>query len=354
MNLVFANGYMIFAFPAPLANYFTDFMKHLTNLSKYSYDLEEFQDLDTDLQAFLMEFGLDGIELLIGYERTIDFPAETVESVHLPFWVTWLDIWKERPGAIEKYFGNIDDEHIKYMCGGADREQMIKVQAELWQEAARLNAAYMVIHACHMELEHAVTRNYSYSNAEVLHHFADFLNATAKTFASNEPPVKIGIENLWWPGLTFERDTETIDFIERLDFDNWCFVLDTGHLLNTNHDLKNENDSIDFLIKTINAFPAEIKSRIEVLHLSYSCSGSYQKQSILDGLPVDFREWKLGDKFKFARDHATKIDWHHPFSSTQVSKLIELIKPKFVVHEFLGKLPDRKEKLRRQLQLIFD
>ncbi|MCG8308464.1 MAG: TIM barrel protein [Cytophagales bacterium] len=318
-------------------------MKHLTNFSVYEQDTNQFKDLLVELPQFLEESSLDGLELLIGYQHPHQIPPKLVTGVHLPFWVTWLDVWKQRTGALKRYFGDIDKAQIRYLCGGETPQKMIEALSSLWNDAARLNVAYAVIHACHVELEHAFTRKFNYSNHEVLSAFAELLNSAAAQFPAGEPPVTIAIENLWWPGLTFTDHRETRAFAEQLKFNNWCFVLDTGHLLNTNFELENEMDSIAYLKDRLDGFPDEIRYKIDVLHLSYSCSGAYQKQSIARGLPAGFHSLSLGDRYAMAREHASRIDRHESFSLRAISDLTDRIEPEFLVHEFLG--PKRKREI---------
>lgn len=326
-------------------------MKHLTNFSVYKYDVEQFDNIDSQLPDFLKNHSLDGLEVLIGYEQLDVIPRQFVTSVHLPFWVTWLEVWKGLANAAAKYFGTVEEDHVRYLCGGRTKENMIEVQAGFWREAARLGAAYAVIHACHVELEHAFTRKFPYSSSEVLTAFAQFLNATASQFPDGEPPVCIAIENLWWPGLTFTNHDETKAFTDQLKFTNWCFVLDTGHLLNTTYEPKDEKESIDFLLNKLNDFPVEVLDKMDVLHLSYSCTGEYQRQSIAQGLPEGYAKMSFTDRFKLAREHASAIDNHNPFSLPQVNDVIQLVNPKYLVHEFLGTIEKRTGKIKQQVGL---
>lgn len=327
-------------------------MKHLTNFSIYKYDIDQFYDVKTELSQLLNDLSLDGLELLMGGHPIPDLPMNEIASVHLPFWVTWLDVWRGEPGAIDHYFPEVEESRIRYMCGGYTPTEMTETLAGFWNEAADINAAYAVMHACHVELEHAFTRKFSYANSEVLNAFSELLNETAKKFPAGEPPITIGIENLWWPGLTFQNADETLDFIDQLKFNNWCFVLDTGHFLNTNHELKDEGESFAFLYERLGKLPQAILDKIDVIHLSYSCTGAYQKQSISQGLTEGFSELSFSEKYILARDHAAKIDRHQPFSKHEIYEIVAMLQPQFLVHEFLGPIEKRKEEIKQQRGLF--
>ncbi len=327
-------------------------MKHLTNFSNYSFDTDQFNELRTELPAYLKKHDLAGVELLIGYTEETLLPPDNIAGVHLPFWVTWLNIWNEKSGAVENYYPGVPANHIPWMCGGNNKKEMVRSLANLWTRAAATGASYAVIHACHVELTHAFTREYSYSNAEVLSAFAELLNETARQFPGGEPPLTIAIENLWWPGLQFRNSEESLSFMNQLQFNNWSFVLDTGHLLNTEHSHTNELSAIEFLIDQTSIWPEEIIQRIKVIHLCYSSSGLYQQNSVKKGLPVNYSDMNFDERYKTAREHVMKIDEHLPFSCDKINKLIEFISPEFTVHEFIGTIDTKSKYLNIQKAIL--
>ncbi|MCT4644760.1 MAG: sugar phosphate isomerase/epimerase [Carboxylicivirga sp.] len=325
-------------------------MKELINFSNYQYDSQQFTNIDKELPAFLKEHNLQGIELLIGYEEESIYPKELIHSVHLPFWVTWLDVWNEKDNAISRYFDGVDKSYLNYMCGGETSVEMTDNLAKLWINAKSYNADYAVMHACHVELEHAFDRRYTYSNMDVLKSVAALLNSTAKKFPAGEPPITLGLENLWWPGLTFLNHKETLAFMEMLEFDNWHFVLDTGHLFNATLKIESEARAIDFFDNWIHKLPQEIYNRIKTIHLSYSGSMRYQKETMLAGVPENFNKMRFSEKYTQARNNASNIDKHHPFSSNKIYDCLDQLNADTLVHEFLGSLTNKSEFLRIQKQ----
>ena len=61
------------------------------------------------LKKYIDESDADGLELLIGYEPASDeIPKELVKSIHLPFWITWLDVWRKGEQGLKAYFPPIN------------------------------------------------------------------------------------------------------------------------------------------------------------------------------------------------------------------------------------------------------
>ncbi len=68
--------------------------RELINFSTHSGDTERFHHDWSAVTAYVQRSGLDGLELLLGYEAPPVLPPGLVQAVHLPFWLTWLDIWR--------------------------------------------------------------------------------------------------------------------------------------------------------------------------------------------------------------------------------------------------------------------
>lgn len=244
-------------------------MQTLVNWSVYPSDVERFADGWHGIARYVADFGLDGVELLIGAQPLADdIPAGLVHGTHLPLWLSWLDIWRNDATAVSRYFPEAEPWMVNWYGGGQNPADMVRNLAGLWQLAATSEASYMVWHVSHCEPAHAFTRAFTYDDEEVVDALAQVLNATAVSFPHHEPPITLALENVWWPGLTFRRSDIALRLAERLQFDNWCFVLDPAHLMNTNHALRSEDEAIDFVLETIANLDPAVIARIQVVHLN--------------------------------------------------------------------------------------
>lgn len=282
-------------------------MQELINFSVYSSDIERFGH---DWQA-LAEYtqrlgGIAGLELLISYDPLPAVPPGLVQGVHLPYWVTWLDVWREGKVGVARYFPDIPPEQLHWYCGGSDAQTMVTTLRQLLLNAAIVQPAYAVFHVSHVEVPHSFTYNYPYSAHEVVLAAAKLLNAVAATFPQGEPPVRLLLENLWLPGLTFTDNSVVETLAQSLTFDNWGFMLDTGHLMNINHTLRSEAEGIDFVLQTIDRLSPEMRRRIEGLHFHYSISGEFQQQIIAAGLPTA-EPLSIGELRTLAQDRKSVV-----------------------------------------------
>jgi archaellum component FlaC len=328
--------------------------QNLMDFSVYKPDLERFENGWKGLEEYVTEKNIDGVELLIGYDALSDeIPKDIVKSIHLPFWVTWLGVWRKGEDAAKYYFPNTQAEHLQFCCGGSNSKEMIASQKKLWEHAAHFNPAHAVLHAAHVELEHAFTRDFTYKSTEVLSSFSEMLNRTAQEFGNGEPPVTLAIENLWWPGLDFLFPAEADDFASRLDFSNWNLLLDTGHLMNTNIALRCEDEAIDFVLDRISRLSKDIQAKIKSLHLNLSLSGEYQTKQVMNGLPNGWTDLSHSEKYSTARNHVLQIDQHLPFQSKRVKEIIQQVAPEIVIHEFITKdIHEYSEKLDIQMNAL--
>ncbi|MCT4603735.1 MAG: sugar phosphate isomerase/epimerase [Marinifilum sp.] len=324
--------------------------QNLIDFSADLSDVERFENKWEGLKEYIAQQELDGIELLIKYNYpSAEIPKEIVKSIHLPFWITWLDVWRKGESAAKYYFSEMMPEYLQFFCGGRNAAEMVETQKRLWKYASVFNPAHAVVHASHVELDHMFTRDFTYKNTEVCSVLAQLLNRTAQEFTDGEPPVTLAIENLWWPGLDLLFPAEVDDFAGSLEFDNWNFLLDTGHLMNTNPALRCEDEAIDFILDRITRLSKGAQSRINSLHLNCSLSGEYQLQQLQNGLPKDWEKFTDLEKYPAVRKHIAQIDQHLPFTTKRVKEIIAEVQPEIVVHEFITENMDEySEKLEIQ------
>lgn len=329
-------------------------MRQLVNWSVYAEDVAQFPDRWNGVARYVADKQLDGIELLIGRDAPdADIPRELVRGVHLPLWLSWLDIWHDLPGATERYFPQADSGWIEWCGGGHTSAELVSTLTTFWQHAAALAPDYMVWHVSHCEPAHAFTHAFTYSDEDVVDAVAAVLNTTTRRFSNNEPPAKVALENTWWPGLTFTSPAPALRLAERLAFDNWCFVLDTAHLMNTNHALRDEDEAVDFVLAALHAQDAETIARIEVMHLNLSLSGAYQKAVLARGLPATFSQLPYSEIFNMTQPMIFEIDQHRPISSSRWHELIDYVNPRSITHEFTRRsLDDLNNKLQIQQQSL--
>ncbi|NLW77610.1 MAG: hypothetical protein GXY18_14505, partial [Methanomicrobiales archaeon] len=223
-----------------------------------------------------------------------------------------------------------------YYYGAATPEALVRTFCDNLDKAAKLGAAYAVFHITHIELDEFFTRNHRYSHHEVLSSAASFLNTVCINYPGGEPPVTIGFENLWWPGLTFLSQDEVDFFTEQLEFDNWIFVLDTGHMMNAG-DIRTEQGGIVYVISALDGLSESTIKRMKAIHFQCSTSGVYQREHFFRKPPSGFSSLSYGDQISLLMPMVAKLDEHRPFSDPWCKKIIEVIKPDYLVHEFTSK-----------------
>ena len=122
----------------------------------------------------------------------------------------------------------------------------------------------MVWHVSEADVQETYTFDFQYSDLEVLEAAADVFNAVSMAVPSH---ITVLFENLWWPGLRLTEPDNVKFFFERIQRKNVGIMLDTGHLMNTNPELRNEEEAADYVCRTV-ANLGELAGLIKGVHLS--------------------------------------------------------------------------------------
>lgn len=304
-------------------------MKRLLNISTYDCDLEVIGHDWHAARRFCSRNGFDGFELspVDGYDfRRI--PAGLVWGVHLRFFPIMQAFWRGDHVRLLEVFG--DDETVASFYGGADRQAVISAYRRQLALAQRLGAEYVVFHVAQTEVESVYRWRSPWSWHETVEMCAEIINeAVRDTVYTGE----ILFENLWFPGgMRLDSPDEVALLFEKVDYPRCGLVVDTGHILNKNLDLRSEADGIAYLLETIRNL-GEYRHLVRAVHLTRSLSGEYVRR--LESGPSPF----LGldgfwERFGTAQWHVLQIDQHDPFEDPGVSRLFDWVSPDYLVFEF--------------------
>jgi len=276
----------------------------------------------------LKDIRCDGLELFTLFERIPDIYKGMSVSVHLPYAVDWYSGWTGKADPNE-----FDKDNVKFVMFGRDREEAVENIRAMISFATEIRPAYGVIHASTTNLDEAMLRKQTDNSKDVLEAFCEMMNRAVSGFKGNEPPFKLVFENLWWPGLKLKDKWEYEYMDSHLEFDNWGFCLDTGHMMNTLDDAYDERRCIDRLLKIFEKYPDEMKDRIKNMHLHVSTSAEFRNTFKEEARPPGETMLEAVTRIY---PHVSKVDQHRPFSNRDCKLLVEAISPDFVTHEMSG------------------
>ncbi|WP_291579990.1 TIM barrel protein [Clostridium sp. UBA6640] len=302
-------------------------MLKLMNFSTYQYDIERFNYDYKKLEEFLEKNNMDGIELLkplMWQEETIS--KDVIKGIHLAYYPSWIDFWHGNQKELLRQFGDIDS--IKKYYGDIEKDIIVENYRKEIEIADRLGAEYVVFHVSHVQLEHSYNYKFNYSDAEIIEATVELINEIFKGLNTN---IKLLFENLWWPGLTMLDKNTALTLLEKVNYSNKGFMLDTGHLMNTNHYIEDEEQGVKYLIEVVNNL-GDLKKFIKGIHLNYSLSGKYIIEQIEKN---NKNKLTLKEMNENIYKHVMNIDRHKPFSNKVIKSLVELINPEYVIYEFI-------------------
>ena len=288
-------------------------IKFQMNITTSYDDVCRFSSAD-DLENFYKSHGCDGLEVMpldnydpadlehpIPPEKCSLIRSSMVRGVHCCCLGDWMD--KDREELIRHYRKDLD--YAKWM-----------------------GAEYVVFHVVQVNDEEGFTYVMQHEDREVLTAAASFIN---ELLDGQDYDFWFLMENLWWPGLNFLSPEDTRYLLEQVHYEKKGFMLDTGHFLHTNPDLKTQEEGVDYLNQMLDEH-GDLVSYIKGIHLQQSLTGDYVKEwlSTRHELPEDPAE-----RFCKVYEHIFKIDKHEPFTAEGVPAMVQRIQPLYVTYEYI-------------------
>ena len=319
-------------------------MLELTNLSNADCDVENLlQNRADTLPTILRVHELDGIEfMLCAPWDSAMYPLAYIKGVHLLFWPTWLDFWRGDRAALIEEFGS--EENVRAYYGSLDVADWVERWKENLRRAAECQPQYLVLHVAHNRTSEMYTRAFAATDEDVIRATVELVNEIACEIPEG---CKLLFENLWWPGLTFCQPHLAAMLLEEVNYPAVGFMLDTGHLMNTNFDLRSEADGAAYVTKIYRNLGA-VGKYVYGLHLHQSRSGSYVREMMRRHAGAcDPLDWQT------AMEYVMRVDRHEPFRTEAARRILDAVQPDYLVHEFLQRSrTDWEQKIRTQKRAL--
>lgn len=308
-------------------------MQTLINVVNESRSLRDFSSSD-EFEAFYRACHADGVEYIrCGYDdRSIIKPYMAV-GCHLIFYSDWVDFWKNNKTALVRKFGS--EETVSSVYSAKNRDEFIAQFKEDMEYADKMGVEYAVFHVSDVSLEEGYTYRWEHSDREVIDASIELLNLLTD---GEKFGFRLLLENLWWKGFSMTDPYLTEYMLDKLHYENKGIMLDTGHLMNTNRALRNQDEACDYIHRCLDRH-GDLCSYIKGVHLHKSITGAYVEEAIKHDPPLEPNYYK---RFSRAYDHILKIDTHQPFTAGGVRGLIERISPDYLVYELSA--PDNEKK----------
>ncbi len=299
-------------------------MLELLSFTNTSHDFGRFNGFSS-LSRFLIAHGLTGLELMpYKSEDTGYLPASAVTGLHLGYFTTWVDFWRGDEKAVLSEFGT--REEVERHFGGSERGALVSFFRGQMDMAARLQVKYVVFHVAEVSLTESLSYRFAHTDGEVCAAAAELLAAVLR---GREYPFEILLENLWWPGLTLLRPDVTARLLDAVP--GAGLMLDTGHLMHMNRNLRTEDEGIEYIHRVLDAHPG-IEAKIRGMHLQQSLTGAFIEGVIAEEHRL---EGSYFERLCQAYAYVLGMDEHKPFSTKAVGRLIERIAPEYLTHEFI-------------------
>ena len=308
-------------------------MKVSVNMTNSEDDVRRFQDA-ADCERFLT--GYDGVELMYfdGAEKDV-IPPGRVVGLHMSYHANWLDFWRQNEAELIKEY---DDLETCRMCYGGtlDKNRIVEEFRRDHALAKRFGAKYMVYHLSDCSIEETFTRRFRYTDEEVIDAACEIINEAT---AGEDDSVALLLENLWLPGFRFTRPEMTRRMLDGVKYPNKGIMLDTGHVLHNNLDLKTQEEGIRYIHSLLDAH-GELCRYIRGVHLNQSLTGDYCREMMEHPPKMGESYWKRSEQMFY---HAFAADKHLPFTGEGIRELIQRINPEYLTFEFITESREQHE-----------
>lgn len=301
-------------------------MKLLMNFPLYNGCLKEYGDM-AGVASECDKLGLDGIEVIWDHlPYTEELPPKGLAiGFHMLFWSSWVDFWRGDEEALLRELGDWDMIRECYHCD--TREGMVKQYKVDLQRAIDLQAEYVVFHVSEVKLEECFTYQFAHSDAEVIDCAIELIN---EILDGQDAHMAFLVENQWWSGFKFTDPKLTQRLLNGIEYDNKGIMLDVGHLMSTNTELRTQAQAASYIRDMYDAH-GDLAPYVRGLHLHQSLSGEYvesQGYRVPDDLVGGY--W---DKYTRCYKHVLQIDRHQPWTDPVVADVVGHIGPEWVNNE---------------------
>lgn len=293
------------------------------------------------VEEYVRSCGCDGIEVIYcGSEDFCSQNKDIIKGYHLMFYADWLDFWNNDTAELNRKFGS--EEVWNGFYGGGVRDVLIRRLQEDLDRAGSLGAEYVVFHVSDVSDEEMFTYRWEHTDEEVIDAAARFINLLLDR---KNYRFEFLMENLHWPGFTFTRPEMTERLLSMVNYRKKGIMLDTGHLMCTNLDLRDQDEGFRYIHRMLDEH-GPLCRYIRGVHLHQSVTGGYVKRS-MENPPVLADEYYK--KFEQSYNHICRIDTHQAADCAGVRGLISRIAPEYLVHEIrAGSLREKRDQIRLQ------
>ena len=318
-------------------------MLRMINLVNYDSELERFVDKE-DLIQFYSKYGIDGIELQKVQELQEKYlDQDMIIGIHLPFFNTWVDFYKGDMDKVLDEYGTM--EVVEQIYGGTNKSALIKLYNEQLEFADRIGAKYVVFHICDVSTYESFTGEFNHSDEEVIDVSCNLIN---ELLDGKNYQFDFLMENLWWPGLNYKNPLMTKRLIDGVNCAKKGLMLDTGHLMNTNKDLKTPEEALQY-IRTVVKEHSSLKEYIKGFHLHQSLSGERAKRIGFNKVELKEDYW---ERMYQVYEYIFQLDEHKPFVCEGLEEFIEEMEPEYITYEFITRNREEHDAYLKQISAI--
>lgn len=319
-------------------------MQQILHIPSYNEILAEYKDAE-DLKNSYEKYGCKGLEIICcGEDERKIITPQMVKGLHMCFYPSWIDFWNQDKDAMNLEFGK--PEVWEGFYGGKEPRVLLEQFEKDLAYAQKMGAEYVVFHISDVTIEGVFTHQHTHTDEEVIAASAEVIN---QLLDGKDYNFTFLMENLWWPGLTMTNPEMTAQLLDFVHYERKGIMLDTGHLMCTNLELKTEEEAWNYVDKMLDIH-GELIRYIKGVHLHQSVTGEFTKKALKEVPKLEEDYYK---RFTQVYQLLGNIDTHKPTCCLSAKRVINRIKPKYIVHELMASNRQQRETVLKKQSSLF-
>ena len=280
-----------------------------------------------NLNDQIKDLGIDGLDgVWLPTEKDPSFPNQMLIGSHIFTRPDWLDFIQDNKKELRRRIGT--PAQVKQAYG--ELEQFMMHYVFSLRDAIQSGAQFISLDICNVTYEECQSYEWRHDDETVMRAAATLINLILHDV---EPTFDFLIENSWWPGFRFTEPEKTEFLLSLIDYPRKGIMLNTSRLMNTNLDLRTQEEGAEYICSKIKEHGKQADS-ILGLRLSQSLSGEWVHRLIrtdkafrqISGLPA-FKEAE-----SIMHYNINVIDQRLPWTVPEVAKVVNAAEPKYLVH----------------------
>ena len=279
------------------------------------------------LKKQIRELGIDGLDgVWLPTQRDESIPKDILIGGRIVTMPDWVDYIQDNRKELRRRIGTA--KQVKEVYG--EPKQFILHYIFSLHDAIQCGAKFISMEVYNVTYEESQSYEWRHDDQTVMNAAATIINLILRDV---EPTFDFLIENSWWPGFRFTEPEKTEYLLSRIEYPRKGIMLNTSHLMNTNPDIRSEEEGAEYICSMLEKH-GDLAKNVLGLRLSQTVSGEFvrrlKKTHEATKEIAGFPKYQEAEGILYYNINA--IDQRLPWTSPEAARIVKAVDPKYLVH----------------------